>query len=114
MLPAPSTNGVSEIILLDPAMIRQDRRCQPRETIDPHVVEDYEELIRDGTTFPPIDVFFDGLEYWLADGFHRVPAFVRADADRIAARVSRGWLERCDLVLVRGKRLAWPPKKRRR
>ena len=28
-----------------------------------------------GAVFPPIDVFFGGAEYWLADGFHRLGAY---------------------------------------
>ena len=32
--------------------------------------------MRAGDQFPPIDVFFDGQNYWLVDGFHRLQAHV--------------------------------------
>jgi exonuclease VII small subunit len=54
--------------------IRIDGGTQPRNNIDYDVVTEYAELMREGTKFPPVDVFFDGAEYWLADGFHRYHA----------------------------------------
>ena len=32
-----------------------------------------------GDVFPPVDVFFDGEVYWLADGFHRYHGAVALD-----------------------------------
>ena len=56
------------------AAIRFDSDCQTRMRIDPDTVEDYALRMKDGAAFPPITVFFDGAEYWLADGFHRYAA----------------------------------------
>jgi hypothetical protein len=41
-------------------------------------------------TLPPIVVFHDGVDYWLADGFHRHAAHLKAGAADIAADVRKG------------------------
>lgn len=56
------------------ASIRIDGGTQPRAEIDITVVEDYAVQMAEGKAFPPIVVFCDGAEYWLADGFHRYHA----------------------------------------
>lgn len=61
-----------------PEYIRLDGDTQPREKIDQAVCDEYGERMKAGEKFPPIDVFFDGENYWLADGFHRIKAYVMA------------------------------------
>ena len=51
--------------------IRIDGGTQARLQLNQDVVAEYAEKMRDGEVFPPVTVFFDGSEYWLADGFHR-------------------------------------------
>lgn len=51
--------------------IRTDGDTQVRESLNQEVVKEYAELMNDGIVFPPITVFHDGSDYWLADGFHR-------------------------------------------
>jgi hypothetical protein len=51
--------------------IRIDGGTQARLKLDQDVVKDYAEHMREGAEFPPIIVFNDGGNYWLADGFHR-------------------------------------------
>jgi len=63
---------------LDPKRIRIDGGTQPRAALLIDVMEDYAEQMRNGVEFPPITVFFDGKEYWLADGFHRLGAALGA------------------------------------
>lgn len=71
--------------------IRRDGGTQPRSKIDSAVTEDYAELMRSGVEFPPITVFYDGNEYWLADGFHRVGAWLRVrPTEPIEAEVIQG------------------------
>jgi ParB-like chromosome segregation protein Spo0J len=51
--------------------IRIDGGTQARLQLNQDVVAEYAEKMRDGEVFPPVTVFFDGSDYWLADGFHR-------------------------------------------
>jgi hypothetical protein len=43
-----------------------------------------------GTVLPPVTLFFDGSDYWLADGFHRYHAHNKIGALEIAADVRNG------------------------
>lgn len=71
-------------------LIRIDGGTQSRVTVDPKVVADYAEHIQTGSVFPPVRVYFDGVNYWLADGFHRYFAHKKANKDGIAADVVNG------------------------
>lgn len=51
--------------------IRTDGGTQVRAQLVQSQVEEYASQMREGDEFPPLDVFHDGAEYWLADGFHR-------------------------------------------
>ncbi|MDR9404901.1 MAG: hypothetical protein RI580_15850 [Halothece sp. Uz-M2-17] len=51
--------------------LRLDGGTQPRIELNPEVIAEYTELLRNDIKFPPITVYFDGVNYWLADGFHR-------------------------------------------
>ena len=64
--------------MIFPEYIRLDGGTQPRAKIDQAVCDDYGERMKAGEKFPAIDVFFDGENYWLADGFHRVQAYALA------------------------------------
>lgn len=72
------------------ADIRVNGGTQSRATLDRAVVSDYAEAVRDGATFPPIVVFFDGSSYWLADGFHRYEAYSAAQVYAVPADVRQG------------------------
>lgn len=56
------------------AAIRFDGDCQSRVCLDEETIAEYAYRMKEGAAFPPITVFFDGAEYWLADGFHRYAA----------------------------------------
>ncbi|MFM2094099.1 MAG: hypothetical protein RIS70_1223 [Planctomycetota bacterium] len=60
---------------LDLDKIRLDGATQPRAELLIEVMEDYAEQMRAGVEFPAVIVFFDGTDYWLADGFHRIGAW---------------------------------------
>ena len=77
--------------------ISRDGGTQSRVAINYSVVEEYAEVFREGVTFPPVTVYYDGESYWLADGFHRVQAAAVAGIESIAADIRRG--TRRDAVL---------------
>ena len=70
--------------------IRIDGKTQSRAEIHNDTVAEYADALESGTTFPPIIVFFDGVDYWLGDGFHRVHAFRQAGRASINADVREG------------------------
>ena len=70
--------------------IRIDGETQSRVQIDQDAVQEYADAMAGGTAFPPVTVFFDGTDYWCADGFHRVLAALRAGVKHLAAEVKRG------------------------
>ncbi len=76
------------------AQIRTDGGTQPRAELRDEVIADYAELMESGVNFPPVIVFFDGTNYWLADGFHRLMAARRAAPDTpLQATVHPGTLQ---------------------
>lgn len=70
--------------------IRLDGNTQPRSRVYDETVTAYTEALLDGAKFPPVDVFFDGKHYWLADGFHRYHAHRRNKHNTIDATVHKG------------------------
>ena len=57
---------------------------------DPGVVAEYAESMETGAVFPAIILYFNGTDYWPADGFHRIEAARRIDKDTILAEVREG------------------------
>jgi hypothetical protein len=70
--------------------IRRDGNTQSRVAIDRAVVKEYASLMKENNKFPPILLFFDGTDYWLADGFHRLEAALLIGLERIAATIQKG------------------------
>lgn len=68
-----------------PSRLNAEGGTQARAHIDGEKVDDYAERMREGDRFPAVVAFFDGAENWLADGFHRRLAALKAgvilDAD---------------------------------
>lgn len=75
---------------LDISMIRIDGGTQARIEINKETVAEYAQAMKDGDCFPPVVVFFDGTEYWLADGFHRYHGTNGAGLTFIEAEVRTG------------------------
>ena len=63
---------------------------QARLKTNEDAIESYAEEMQRGAVFPPINVYFDGATYWLADGFHRYLATKRNGQATISAEVQAG------------------------
>jgi len=72
--------------------ISMDGGTQPRSTINTETVQEYADLLSAGVCLPPVIVFYDGNEHWLADGFHRVQAALQIGLGLIEADVTQGTL----------------------
>lgn len=77
--------------------IRLDGGTQPRVDVNQDVVNDYADLLLEGVQMPKMEVFFDGISYWLVDGFHRYFAHKKAAITRAECLVHNGTLR--DAVL---------------
>jgi hypothetical protein len=77
-----------------PENIRLDGDTQPRVSFNQSICDEYGEQMKAGEKFPPIDVFFDGVDYWLTDGFYRIQAYVMAlPGEAIECNVYKGTLQ---------------------
>lgn len=71
--------------------IRTDGGTQSRAAINEATVAEYADAMADpNTLFPPVIVYFDGREYWLADGFHRLAAWAQIGRAEIPAEIRQG------------------------
>ena len=68
----------------------QTKGMQVRARLCEETVKEYAEAMAAGAKFPPVIVFHDGTDYWLADGFHRLEAWKRNGVDSIKAEVKEG------------------------
>jgi hypothetical protein len=72
------------------SQLRLDGGTQPRAAMNFVTIGEYAEAMQQGVRFPPVTVFYDGTDYWLADGFHRVKATEQAGLGDIDADVRQG------------------------
>lgn len=77
--------------------IRLDGGTQPRTAINDEVVQDYAFSMMEGQILPAVTVFYDDVDYWLADGFHRYHAARQICRETIDADIKQG--TRRDAVL---------------
>jgi len=70
--------------------IRMD--FQPSENLIEETVQAYIQQLNDGEQLPPVTVRFDGQNYFLQDGFHRVEALRRLGIETVQADISEGTL----------------------
>jgi hypothetical protein len=83
-------NMKSDERLLDVGQVLLDPDVQARVCIDEDTIDEYADAWKREVGFPPVDVFFDGKIYRLADGAHRLLAARRAGLKEIRAVVHEG------------------------
>ena len=82
-------------------LISIDKGTQSRIAISQDTVDDYARQMEDGAKFPPVIVFHDGVEYYLADGFHRYFANRKLKRDSIDADILKGTLREAILYSLK-------------
>ena len=65
---------------------------QSRLKIKEDYVEEIYEKMKDGVDYDAVTIFFDGKEYWLADGFHRYHATRKLGKSSIKCKITNGLL----------------------
>jgi len=71
-------------------LLRTDGGTQPRAGMYLATIADYADEMKNEVRFPPVTVFYDGSEYWLSDGFHRVAAAKKIRRDTIDVDIQQG------------------------
>lgn len=83
-------NVMPETTELEISKIRTDGGTQARAELNNETVQDYTEIYESGGELPAVKVYFDGVHYWLYDGFHRVQSAKNAKKTTIKAEVEQG------------------------
>lgn len=81
---------MNQSLTLDVKTIRIDGGTQSRTSINTEAVSEYATALMDGAIMPPVVAFFDGSNYWLGDGFHRLHACRKAGQESIQVDVRLG------------------------
>jgi len=74
-------------------LLRIDADTQNRSSINEDVVQDYADLIAESNgewPFPPLDVFHDGTEHYVADGVHRILGGRRTKRGSVPCHIHKG------------------------
>ena len=69
-----------------------DERLQSRVKISQQTVDEYANDMRNGDKFPAVTAYFDGINYYLADGYHRYFANKAIEKVSIECEVTNGTL----------------------
>jgi len=85
---------------MDINKIKLNKQTQSRVTIDKDVVAYYAEAMAEGTIFPPVEVFYDGMDYYLVDGYHRYFASKKSGVNDIEVKIHNGSLRDAVLYAV--------------
>lgn len=82
-----------QIIDINIHQIRRDGGTQPRGVLDEDHINDLLFALKNGAKLEAILLYFDGENYWLTDGFHRLAATIRYGKDKIKASIRQGTLQ---------------------
>jgi ParB-like nuclease domain len=72
------------------SQIRIDGGTQSRAFLDSETINDYADKMQSGANFPTLIVYYDGQNYWLADGFHRIQAAKKNGMVQVEVEVRQG------------------------
>lgn len=86
MVQKPLTTNLT----LEISKLRTDGGTQPRAALSDAAVQEYADAMIAGDIFPAVDVFYDGANYWLVDGFHRIEAAKLARRKTFLTKVHQG------------------------
>ena len=78
--------------ILNLNVIRIDGGTPSRDVIEQSQIDTYAEAMSRGDKFPAVTVYFNGLEYYLADGFHRYFAVKKLGKTSILTNLVTGTL----------------------
>ena len=70
--------------------IRIDGGTQARAKMNTETIEEYAAALKEGVIFPPVVIFYDGKDHWLADGFNRYFANQSIGRTNIDVDIRRG------------------------
>lgn len=77
--------------------IRTDGGTQARVSLNQDTVNEYAQQMQDGDVFPPVVIFSDGSDNWLADGFHRYFASRQIGLVDISVQIHEGTVDEATL-----------------
>jgi hypothetical protein len=69
-----------------------DKGTQTRDEIDQKTVSEYAEVLMNKEVMPPLEVFSDGINYYLVDGFHRYFANKQVGHAEVEVNIHKGTL----------------------
>lgn len=82
-----------QIIDINIHLIRRDGGTQPRGVLDEDHINDLLHALKNGAKLEAILLYYDGENYWLTDGYHRLAAIIRHGKDKIKATIRQGTLQ---------------------
>jgi hypothetical protein len=92
---------MSKIKKLSVGDIEEAADTQSRFKLSQETIDEYAEAMLAGAEFPPLDVFLDGLCYFIGDGWHRYYGYVKSGAKAFPCIIHAG-TERDALLYAAG------------